>query len=156
MPPQHRGKIITVTGKLILIREADPPRLVRDEAPDLTQIYTGYIVGPTKGVPPAGQTPVNFYFDNKTNLLVRWVRWNDTPVGPVPTEINYGDYRPVAGTQPRAAHGADRPGHRQGAPRRAEAGRVSPLGPRFAASPGARCTWTSFTAPVLTGSPKYS
>jgi hypothetical protein len=37
-----------------------------------------------------GLLPVNFYFDNKTNLLVRWVRWNDTPVGPVPTEVNYG------------------------------------------------------------------
>jgi photosynthetic reaction center cytochrome c subunit len=46
-----------------------------------------------------GLLPVNFYFDNKTNLLVRWVRWNDTPVGPVPTEINYGDYRPVAGVK---------------------------------------------------------
>jgi hypothetical protein len=46
-----------------------------------------------------GLLPVNFYFDNKTNLLVRWVRWNDTPVGPVPTEINYGDYRTVAGVK---------------------------------------------------------
>jgi hypothetical protein len=44
-----------------------------------------------------GLLPVNFYFDNGTGLLVRMVRWNDTPVGPVPTEINYDDYRDVAG-----------------------------------------------------------
>jgi photosynthetic reaction center cytochrome c subunit len=44
-----------------------------------------------------GLLPVNFYFDNKTGLLVRMLRWNETPVGPVPTEINYDDYRDVAG-----------------------------------------------------------
>jgi len=46
-----------------------------------------------------GLLPVNLYFDTKTGMLVRLVRWNDTPVGPVPTEINYGDYRGVAGVK---------------------------------------------------------
>jgi hypothetical protein len=46
-----------------------------------------------------GLLPVNLYFDNKTNLLVRLVRWNQTPVGPVPTEINYDNYRDVAGVK---------------------------------------------------------
>ena len=35
----------------------------------------------------------------KSGLLVRLVRWNATPVGPVPTEINYDDYREVAGVK---------------------------------------------------------
>ena len=43
--------------------------------------------------------PVNLYFDTKSGLLVRLVRWNATPVGPVPTEINYDDYRDVAGVK---------------------------------------------------------
>ena len=43
--------------------------------------------------------PVNLYFDTKSGLLVRLVRWNATPVGPVPTEINYEDYRDVAGVK---------------------------------------------------------
>ena len=43
--------------------------------------------------------PVNLYFDPKSGLLVRLVRWNATPVGPVPTEINYDDYRDVAGVK---------------------------------------------------------
>jgi hypothetical protein len=46
-----------------------------------------------------GLLPVNFYFDNNTGLLIRMVRWNETPVGPVPTEINYDDYRDVAGVK---------------------------------------------------------
>ena len=47
----------------------------------------------------AGQLPVNLYFDAESGLLVRLVRWNLTPVGPVPTQINYGDYRDVAGVR---------------------------------------------------------
>src|SRR5204863_9582276 len=43
--------------------------------------------------------PVNLYFDTKSGLLVRLVRWNATPVGPVQTEINYEDYRDVAGVK---------------------------------------------------------
>jgi hypothetical protein len=42
---------------------------------------------------------VNLYFDPTSGLLVRLVRWNATPVGPVPTEINYDDYRDVAGVK---------------------------------------------------------
>ena len=47
----------------------------------------------------AGLLPVNLYFDTRSGLLVRLVRWNATPVGPVPTEINYDDYRDVAGVK---------------------------------------------------------
>ena len=47
----------------------------------------------------AGLLPVNFYFDSATGLLVRIVRWNETPVGPVPTQIEYSDYRDVAGVK---------------------------------------------------------
>ncbi len=38
----------------------------------------------------------NFYFD-ETGLLVRMVRWTQTPVGFVPTQIDFKDYRDVAG-----------------------------------------------------------
>jgi hypothetical protein len=45
-----------------------------------------------------GGQPVNFYFDD-TGLLVRSVRWNRTPVGTVPTQIDYADYRDVTGVK---------------------------------------------------------
>ena len=46
----------------------------------------------------AGQNPANFYFD-QSGLLVRVVRWNKTLVGTVPTQIDYADYRDVAGVK---------------------------------------------------------
>jgi len=42
-----------------------------------------------------GQAPANFYF-NASGLLVRVVRWTQTPVGFVPTQVDYADYREVA------------------------------------------------------------
>jgi hypothetical protein len=47
--------------------------------------------------PGSGLLPVNLYFDDMSGLLVRWVRWNATPVGPVPTQIEYTNYRDVGG-----------------------------------------------------------
>src|SRR5437867_9111009 len=44
-----------------------------------------------------GQLPVNFYFEKPTGLLKRVVRWNQTAVGPVPTQTDYEDYRDVSG-----------------------------------------------------------
>jgi len=46
----------------------------------------------------AGETPVNLYFD-ESGLLVRLVRWNKTTVGTVPIQIDYADYREVAGVK---------------------------------------------------------
>jgi len=43
------------------------------------------------------QPPVNFYFDENTGLLVRTLRFVDTPVGRVPTQTDYSDYRDVSG-----------------------------------------------------------
>jgi len=45
-----------------------------------------------------GELPVNFYFD-EDGLLVRTVRWNRTSVGTVPTQVDYSDYREVAGVK---------------------------------------------------------
>jgi hypothetical protein len=46
----------------------------------------------------AGQLPVNLYFDD-SGLLVRVVRWNKVVVGTIPTQIDYSDYREVAGVK---------------------------------------------------------
>jgi len=45
-----------------------------------------------------GRLPVNLYFD-ESGLLVRLVRWNQTTVGPVPTQLDYSDYRDVSGVR---------------------------------------------------------
>lgn len=46
----------------------------------------------------AGRPPANLYFD-ESGLLERVVHWTATPVGLVPTQIDYADYREVAGVR---------------------------------------------------------
>jgi photosynthetic reaction center cytochrome c subunit len=46
-----------------------------------------------------GRYPVNLYFDSKSGLLVRVVRYTGSPVGLNPTQIDYDDYRDVAGVK---------------------------------------------------------
>jgi len=46
-----------------------------------------------------GGTRVKFFFDKETGLLSRVVRYSNTVVGPVPIQIDYSDYREVAGVK---------------------------------------------------------
>ena len=45
-----------------------------------------------------GELPVNFYFD-EDGMPVRTVRSNRTAVGTVPTQVDYSDYKDVAGVK---------------------------------------------------------
>ena len=47
----------------------------------------------------AGQPPVKLYFDPESGLLVRLVRYSESPIGRVPTQIDYSDYREVSGVK---------------------------------------------------------
>ena len=46
-----------------------------------------------------GGTRVKLFFDKKTGLLSRMVRYSKTIVGPVPIQVDYSDYREVAGVK---------------------------------------------------------
>jgi photosynthetic reaction center cytochrome c subunit len=43
--------------------------------------------------------PVRLYFDKSTGLLMRLVRYGETPVGRNPTQIDYADYRDAGGVK---------------------------------------------------------
>jgi photosynthetic reaction center cytochrome c subunit len=47
----------------------------------------------------ADSTPVKFYFDKKSGLLLRQVRYTDTALGLNPTQVDYSDYRDVSGVK---------------------------------------------------------
>jgi len=47
----------------------------------------------------AGKTPVRLYFDVQSGLLVRLVRFGDTALGWMPTQIDYADYRDADGVK---------------------------------------------------------
>ena len=46
-----------------------------------------------------GETGIKLYFDTKSGLLLRQVRYADTVVGVIPTQVDYSDYRLVAGVK---------------------------------------------------------
>jgi len=46
----------------------------------------------------AGQPPLNLYFD-ESGLLVRALRFVDTAIGRLPTQIDFSDYRDVDGVK---------------------------------------------------------
>ncbi len=46
-----------------------------------------------------GKTPLRLYFDEKSGLLVRMVRFGETPLGRLPTQIDYADNRDAGGVK---------------------------------------------------------
>jgi hypothetical protein len=44
-------------------------------------------------------TPLRLYFDSQSGLLLRLVRYGETPFGRMPTQIDYADYREVGGVK---------------------------------------------------------
>jgi len=46
-----------------------------------------------------GKTPIQMYFDQQTGLLVRLVRFGETALGQLPTQIDYADYRDAGGVK---------------------------------------------------------
>jgi hypothetical protein len=46
-----------------------------------------------------GKPPIRLYFDVQTGLLVRLVRFGETALGWLPTQIDYADYRDTNGVK---------------------------------------------------------
>jgi outer membrane lipoprotein-sorting protein len=55
---------------------------------------TYLVVGQREGKPP-----LRLYFDQQSGLLVRMVRFGDTALGLLPTQIDYADYRDANGVK---------------------------------------------------------
>jgi photosynthetic reaction center cytochrome c subunit len=55
---------------------------------------TELVVGET-----AGQPQLDLYFDSQSGLLLRLVRYAETPLGRIPTQIDYSDYRDADGVK---------------------------------------------------------
>jgi len=73
------------------------------------EVLTKWRVGPpstindrdvqvVQGTSTGGST-ATLYFDKESGLLVRQVRYADSPVGRMPTQIDYADYRDVSGVK---------------------------------------------------------
>jgi photosynthetic reaction center cytochrome c subunit len=47
----------------------------------------------------AGKPPIELYFDEQSGLLVRMVRFGETALGRLPTQIDYADYKDLDGVK---------------------------------------------------------
>jgi photosynthetic reaction center cytochrome c subunit len=65
------------------------------------------LVGQTEGQPP-----LRLYFDAQTGLLVRLIRYTETPLGRLPTQVDYADYRDADGAKVPYQWSISRPGNR--------------------------------------------
>jgi hypothetical protein len=74
----------------------------------IKQVLTNWVVGPVTVIGErearivqgrkASGTPIKLYFDEETGLLVRLIRYStQSPVGRVPTQVDFEDYRDVSG-----------------------------------------------------------
>ena len=59
-----------------------------------------------------GEPPLRLYLDQKTGLLLRLVRYVDSPLGYNPTQIDYADYRVADGVKVPYRWTVARPGNR--------------------------------------------
>jgi len=93
------------------VQESEAFRLDADFnfAADLKQNFTQFRAGRPEKIGDAmadlviairqGQPPLRLYFDQQSGLLVRMVRYADTPLGRNPTQVDYGDYRDTGGVK---------------------------------------------------------
>jgi hypothetical protein len=59
-------------------------------------VIDGHDVEVVQGQGPRGLL-VTLYFDKQSGLLVREIRFGRTPIGRVPSQVDYSDYRAVDG-----------------------------------------------------------
>ncbi len=75
----------------------------------IKQILSGWVVGPLTVIgerdvrivqgKKASGLPIKLYFEEESGLLARVVRYTESPVGRVPTQIDYEDFRDVSGVK---------------------------------------------------------
>lgn len=63
---------------------------------NMTAIGQDRLVNVVQGTGPRGVI-ATLYFDQQSGLLVRMVRYGKSPIGRVPTQVDFGDYREVNG-----------------------------------------------------------
>lgn len=68
---------------------------LRMEYPARISTSDAYVISCHNGRKP----PVELYFDKQSGLLVRTLRYLPTPLGSLPTEVDYLDYREVGGVK---------------------------------------------------------
>jgi photosynthetic reaction center cytochrome c subunit len=83
------------TGPPTSITDLPAPSSQTSLQQDVTLGQT-HVVDVVQGTGPMGLL-VTLYFDNQSGLLLRELRYSNSPIGRVPTQIDFADYRDVSG-----------------------------------------------------------
>jgi photosynthetic reaction center cytochrome c subunit len=88
----------------------------------LKTLYQKFVAGPGEKIDghdtiqvvgrSEGQPPLRLYFDTQSNLLLRLVRYTETPLGRLPTQVDYSDYRDADNVKIPFRWSLARPGNR--------------------------------------------
>jgi outer membrane lipoprotein-sorting protein len=124
----YNGKVgwLAVPGRVHMMnaQESFGARMDSDLAfaADLKSLYTKWETLPGEKIDghdtwlvvghKEGEPPLKLYLDQKSNLLVRLVRYSDSPLGYNPTQIDYADYRAADGVKTPYRWTIGRPGNR--------------------------------------------
>ena len=81
---------------------------LRTGKPEKIEDHDVYVVSGLKG----GQVAAKFYFDEHSGLLLRLLRYVDSPLGVNPTQVDYADYRDHSGVKIPFQRTIARPGAR--------------------------------------------
>jgi len=81
---------------------------LRTGKPEKIESHAVYVVSGLN----AGEPAAKFYFDERSGLLLRLVRYVDSPLGRNPTQIDYSDYRDQGGVKISFQRTIARPGAR--------------------------------------------
>jgi hypothetical protein len=99
-PPRDMSPTESAAARLdaSLLFGTDPKTLFKSFKVAPTEKIDGkdsiHVIGINEGQPPA-----DLWFDPQTGLLVRLVRYAETPLGRNPTQIDYADYRDADGVK---------------------------------------------------------
>jgi photosynthetic reaction center cytochrome c subunit len=122
----HSGWL-SVPGRPVHIMNADENFGARMDADlyfpmDLKSLHRNWVVAPGEkigGIETTqitgrtdAQPPLQLYFDSQNGLLLRLIRYSDTPLGLLPTQIDYSDYREADGVKVPYRWTLARPGNR--------------------------------------------
>jgi hypothetical protein len=98
--PAQIKQVLTNLRVSMPVTISDLPGLSSQTSKEASLVAVGQnrLVNVVQGTGPRGLL-ATLYFDQESGLLLRAVRYGKSPIGRVPTQVDYGDYRDVGGVK---------------------------------------------------------
>jgi len=96
--PAQIKQVLTNLRVSLPLSISDLPAQASQSSKEVSTVVIGQdrLARVVQGAGPRGIL-ATLYFDQETGLLLRIVRFSQSPIGRVPTQVDYGDYRDVGG-----------------------------------------------------------